>query len=194
MTESSFAAADGGERNPSASPSMRETVFSDLAWYGRPSAGRLFLTLLRSRTFRPIFTLRLVSATAGPLRLLASVAHRLACAGAAVDLPSGLRAGPGLKLTHGWGVVISPGCVIGRDVILMHGVTLGRRGPVQDCPTVGNRVFIGPNASVLGRVTIGDGATISAGCVVVEDVPPDTMVMIDKTVLVTRPHVRSAET
>jgi serine O-acetyltransferase len=172
---------------------LRDLVRGDLAWYGRPSPGRLLLTCLTSRTFRPVLTLRLVRATTGPAHLVARVAHRIACAKAGVDLPTGLTAGPGLKLTHGWGVVVTPGCVLGRDVILMHGATIGRRGAVDDCPTIGDRVFIGPNASVLGRVRIGDGATISAGCVVVQDVPADTMVMVDKSVLLHRPYVRPVE-
>lgn len=173
---------------------LRYEVREDLLWYGSPSWSRLITTLLKERTFRPVFTLRLVQHSPRLLRPLAALAHRAACSGAAVDLPSGVTAGPGLKVTHGWGLVVSPQAVIGRDVVLMHGVTLGGRGGRGGgAPRIGDRAFIGPNASVLGAVTVGVGATVSAGCVVVEDVPDSTMVMTDKSALVRRAYERPRE-
>lgn len=41
---------------------------------------------------------------------------------------------------------------------------------------IGNHVWIGLNATILKGVTIGDGAIIAAGAVVVQDVPPRTLV------------------
>lgn len=164
-------------------------VGEDLLWYGSPSWTRLITTLLKERTFRPVFTLRLAQHSPRLLRPLAALVHRAACSGAGIDLPSGVTAGPGLKVTHGWGLVVSPSAVIGRDVILMHGVTLGGRGD-KGAPTIGDGAFIGPNASVLGAVTVGAGATVSAGCVVVEDVPESTMIMIDTSTLVRRAYER----
>lgn len=168
---------------------LRYLIREDLLWYGPPSWSHLLATLLKERTFRPVFTLRLVQHAPRLLRPLAAVLHRVACSGAGIDLPSAVTAGPGLKVTHGWGLVVSPDAVIGRDVILMHGVTLGGRGD-RGAPVIGDGAFIGPNASVLGAVNVGAGATVSAGCVVVEDVPEATMIMVDTSALVRRAHVR----
>lgn len=41
---------------------------------------------------------------------------------------------------------------------------------------IGNRVWIGQGAMILNGVTIGDNAVITAGSVVIRDVPPDCMV------------------
>lgn len=175
----------------SAGHGLQQQVFEDLRTYGPPGVKQLVLSLYRDRTFRPVFTLRLAQrAAGGPWRRLANLAHRWACSRAAVDLPTSATVGPGLRLNHGWGIVVAWDAVLGRDVVLMHGATIGGRGAEGRSPRIGDRVFIGPNASVLGDISIGNGATISAGCVVVEDVPPDTLVTIDKKVLTQRRYVR----
>jgi len=96
------------------------------------------------------------------------------CNKAGIDLPNDLKAGPGLKFTHGWGAVLSPHAVLGRDVIVMHGATIGAMG--RQAPTIGDGVFIGAGAIILGGVHIGNGATISAGSVVTKDVEPHMMI------------------
>ncbi|MDQ4108523.1 MAG: hypothetical protein M3138_06930, partial [Actinomycetota bacterium] len=53
----------------------------------------------------------------------------------------------------------------------------GRYASVDCAPvTIGDHVFIGPRALVMIGVTIGDRAVISGGAVVVDDVPPLTVV------------------
>jgi serine acetyltransferase len=91
-----------------------------------------------------------------------------------IDLPLRLQAGPGLRLRHGFGLVVHPRTVLGRDVVLKHGVTIGHRGDENDdgpVPVIGDRVVFGPHSQVLGGVTVGDDARIGAGAVVVTDVP-----------------------
>lgn len=41
---------------------------------------------------------------------------------------------------------------------------------------IGDYVWVGVNATILKGVKIGDGAVVAAGAVVVEDVPPYTIV------------------
>ena len=79
------------------------------------------------RNFRPILTLRLIQALSGrgvfgraaalPLKLL----HRTFCWMAAMDFPYQTAIGPGLAITHGWGLVVSPGARIGANCTLFHG-------------------------------------------------------------------------
>ncbi|MCP5750224.1 serine acetyltransferase, partial [Klebsiella pneumoniae] len=84
---------------------------------------------LRERTFRPIVTLRLQERLRGtvPGKLLYPVlwiAHRFLCQFAAIDLPLKTAIGPGLAIIHGWGLVVTRGATIGRNVTLFHGVTI----------------------------------------------------------------------
>lgn len=79
--------------------------------------------------------------------------------------------GPGLKLYHGYALVIHDNAVIGSDCTLRHATTIGMRKGPADCPVIGNHVDIGSNSVVIGAIKVGDGATIGAGSVVVHDVP-----------------------
>lgn len=170
---------------------LSETLIEDAAWWYDGRSLRSVVLALRYRTFRPVFTLRLYQAARGRLpRLLLRIVHHAACQRAGIDLWPQTVAGPGLRILHGWGLVVNPRTRLGRDVVLMQGVTLGQRGRGGEAPVIGDRVLVGANAAVLGEVTIGDGATISAGCVVVTDVPPGTLVYTDAQQLVMRPLER----
>jgi len=144
---------------------------------------------LKERNFRPIMTLRLIqnlskrgsfaSAAALPLKLL----HRLFCWMAAMDFPYQTAIGPGLAITHGWGLVVSPGARIGANCTLFHGATLGRKDDIDadgnrrsGYPIIEDEVWIGAHAIVIGAVTIGRGARVAAGAVVTKDVPSGAIV------------------
>jgi serine O-acetyltransferase len=151
---------------------------------GRTSGGAILGLAMSKRTFRPVLTLRFCQWSAGrfrPLHLLARLLHRWTQAMAGMDLPSTLRAGPGLLLVHGWGIVVNKDCQIGSNVTLFNGVVLGRKdtltaaGRATAYPIVGNDVWIGPHAVVIG-VKVGDGAIVGPGSVVTKDVPPRCVV------------------
>lgn len=157
----------------------------------RASSGILdvLICVLTARNFRPLFSLRLIQATSSlglmgrilavPLKIL----HRFFCWIAAIDFSSETQIGPGLCITHGWGLVVSPGAVLGANCTLFHGVTLGRKDSidVSGCRTIGypvieDEVWIGPHAIVVGGVLIGRGARIAPGAVVIKDVPTGAIV------------------
>jgi serine O-acetyltransferase len=46
-------------------------------------------------------------------------------------------------------------------------------------PTIQDNVTIYSHATILGDITIGENAVIGAGVWIKNDVPPDTMVMLD---------------
>ena len=91
-----------------------------------------------------------------------------------IDLPVSVQAGPGLRIQHGFGIVIHPRVRLGSHVILKHGVTLGIRSAADltGAPTIGDGVIFGPAAQVLGRVTVGAESIVGAGAIVLSDVPP----------------------
>jgi serine O-acetyltransferase len=95
-----------------------------------------------------------------------------------VDIHPAARIGCGILLDHATGVVIGETAVVGNDVSLMQAVTLGGTGKASGDrhPKVGSGVLIGAGAEILGNIRIGDGAKISAGSVVLADVPPHTTV------------------
>jgi serine O-acetyltransferase len=146
----------------------------------RVSLAYIFRLVLTNRTFRPVFTLRLCQWTRDHVRSLlplARILHRWAQSQTAIDFPSGIKAGPGLTLVHGWGIVVNKDALLGSNVTLFNGVVIGRKDKITEhgretaYPVIGNDVWIGPHAIIIGGVRIGDGAIVGAGSVVTKDVP-----------------------
>ncbi|WP_214407133.1 serine O-acetyltransferase [Pseudonocardia lacus] len=176
--------------------SLKATVHADVTrYFGGYSRARLLRAVLLERTFRVVLTLRLCQAARAtgskPLLVAAILAHRVASAKAAVDLPWKTRVGPGFRLFHGWGAVVNTEAVIGADVSLFHGVTLGQGDRIAadgsrttGYPVIGDEVWIGPHAIIVGGVTVGRGARIAGGAVVTKDVPAGAMVAGNPAVVV----------
>ena len=97
----------------------------------------------------------------------------------AVEIPPLTKIGPFLRIFHGQGIVINNRTKIGSNCTLRHGVTIGNKGDDinnDKCPTIGNNVTFGAASIAIGPISIGDNAVIGAGAVVVDDVPPYTVV------------------
>lgn len=157
--------------------------------YGNFNWGHVIRGAIARRTFRPVVTMRLCQAVAacrGSLRFMLfplKVLHRFATHSAAMDFSWQTKIGGGIALTHGWGLVVNPGAVIGRNVTLFHGVTLGRRDRIApdgtrltEYPVIEDEVWVGPHAIIVGGVTIGRGSRIAGGAFVTESVPPYSVV------------------
>lgn len=145
--------------------------------------------LLIDRTFRPIFTMRLCNAAnclpksiKNIFLWIARFFHYRTQQLAGIDLPWETRISPGFRIMHGWGLVISAGTNIGRNVTVFHGVTIGKKKWVSSkiqassYPTVMDDVWIGPHAVIIGGVTIGRGSRIAAGTIITKDVAPYSIV------------------
>jgi len=87
---------------------------------------------------------------------------------------------PGVVVVHGFGMAISYAARTGTGCILSQHVTLGiGRDPVSGAtgaPVLGEHVVVGPGAAVIGPIVVGAHSKIMANCVVVESVPPHTIV------------------
>lgn len=141
------------------------------------------------RTYRPMVTLRLCQASRSwgvgkPLHYIFRWLHRSACNNAGIDLPWKTRIAGGFSLTHGWGVVINPNALIGKNVTFFNGVTLGQRDRIAKdgtrstgYPTIEDEVWVGPHAMIVGGVTIGKGSRIAGGAFITENIPPYSTVM-----------------
>jgi serine O-acetyltransferase len=109
-----------------------------------------------------------------------------------VEIPAGVRIGPGLCLIHPANILVGSPVQIGEDCLIFHEVTLGT-GPVPGCPKIGNRVDLYVGSRILGGVTIGDGTMVGANCVVTRHVPPDSVVVQSTRVVPRAMFARSPE-
>ena len=91
-----------------------------------------------------------------------------------IEIHPGAEIGRRFFIDHGNGVVIGETADIGDDVMLYHGVTLGGDSmvPEKRHPTLEDGVTIGAGATLLGPITVGREASVGAGSVVLEPVPP----------------------
>jgi serine O-acetyltransferase len=108
-------------------------------------------------------------------RYISEIARELT----AVEIHPGAEIGSDFFIDHGSGVVIGETAEIGNNVTLYAGVVLGGTSldKVKRHPTIGNNVVIGTGAKILGPITIGDNVRVGANSVVVEDVPPNCVVV-----------------
>jgi serine O-acetyltransferase len=101
-----------------------------------------------------------------------------------IEIHPGAHIGKRFFIDHGAGIVIGETTIIGNNVMLYHQVTLGatgwwRRGPgrlQKRHPTIEDDVTIGVGAAILGPITIGRGSKIGAMALVLESVPPNSVV------------------
>jgi serine O-acetyltransferase len=119
-------------------------------------------------------------------RMLTELAH----AETGIDINPGAQIGESFFIDHGTGVVIGETTIIGNHVKMYQGVTLGALSFPRDAcgllirgtkrhPTIQDNVTIYSHATILGDITIGKNAVIGAGVWIKNDVPPDTMAMLD---------------
>jgi serine O-acetyltransferase len=96
-----------------------------------------------------------------------------------IEIHPGATIGRKFFVDHGMGVVIGETSEIGDNVTLYHGVTLGGTTwkKIKRHPTIGNNVVIGVGAQVLGPIKIGDNSKIGANSVVVNEIPPNSIVV-----------------
>ena len=80
-------------------------------------------------------------------------------------------------LPHPYGITIHPLAKIGKNVIINQHVTIGnRKGLNPGAPTIEDDVHIFANAVILGNIIIGKGSVIGACALVLDDVPPYSVV------------------
>ena len=83
------------------------------------------------------------------------------------------------NLAHGLnGIIVSHEAHIGKNVSICHQVTIG--GGKGGAPTIGDNCFIGPGAKITGGIHIGNNVRIGTNCVVVEDIPDNATVVMNK--------------
>ncbi len=96
-----------------------------------------------------------------------------------IEIHPGAEIGSDFFIDHGAGVVIGETTVIGNNVTIYAGVVLGGTSleKKKRHPTLGENVVVGTGAKILGPVTIGDNVRVGANSVVVNDIPPNSVVV-----------------
>ena len=101
-----------------------------------------------------------------------------------IEIHPGAQIGKRFFIDHGAGVVIGETAVIGDNVMLYHQVTLGTTGwwrpspgrKQKRHPTIEDDVSIGVGAAILGPITVGRGSRIGGMTLLLESVPPNSVV------------------
>jgi serine O-acetyltransferase len=124
-------------------------------------------------------------------RLVSQVARVLT---GGIEIHPGATIGRRFFIDHGSGVVIGETAEIGDNVMLYHQVTLGATGWWKDMksgnkkrhPTIESDVVIGCGASILGPIVVGKGSKIGAMALVIDNIPPGSIVVNNPATLLRR--------
>ena len=105
------------------------------------------------------------------LRASHAILHAFTMITCGIHLPRGAHIGPGLRIHHFGGIVISSSAIIGKNCTLRQNVCVGTRYTSDDAPRIGDNVDFGVGAVVVGRIQIGNNVRIGANAVVLTDIP-----------------------
>lgn len=86
--------------------------------------------------------------------------------------------GPGLTIFH-YGTIIVGNATLGENCTLFPGVLIGKKTSTGRSANIGNNVYICSGTKIIGDITIGDNVTIGQNCVIVKDIPSDSVVVTD---------------
>lgn len=83
-----------------------------------------------------------------------------------------------------YGIFISGWAKVGENCTIFQQVTIGSNTLVdakkKGAPIIGDNAYIGAGAKIIGNVYIGKNARIGANCIVVDDVPDNATVVLEK--------------
>lgn len=93
-------------------------------------------------------------------------------------IPPGARIAASAQFGHnGLAVIVHPLCEIGEHCLIGPQVVLGGKAPIIGAPIIEDSVIIHAGAKVFGRIRIGRGSVVGANAVVMDDVPPRSLVV-----------------
>lgn len=93
------------------------------------------------------------------------------------------------------GIFVSLNARIGKNCTIFHQVTIGSNTLSDSknigAPQIGDNVYIGCGAKIIGGIKIGNNVRIGANCVVIEDVPDDSTVVLKKPRIIAHKMVKN---
>ena len=98
-----------------------------------------------------------------------------------IELKPNTIIGKGLRIEHGFSLVVNKNTIIGDNVLLRHSTTIGCKrlqdGTEGPSPVIGNNVEVGAHVAIIGDITIGDNVKIGAGTIVIKSIPSNVIVV-----------------
>lgn len=95
------------------------------------------------------------------------------------------------------GIYISNGASIDTGCIIFQQVTIGsntlKDSKKYGAPVIGKNVYIGAGAKIIGKVKVGNDVRIGANCIVVQDIPDNCTVVMDKPRVIEHKETRNNE-
>ena len=84
----------------------------------------------------------------------------------------------GLFLIHPYNIILHKDTRIGSNVTIYHNVTVATvwEGSKQGTPVLEDNVIIYPHSVILGNCSVGRNSIVGAGSVVLDNVPPNSIV------------------
>lgn len=80
------------------------------------------------------------------------------------------------------GIYISKQAKLGKNCTIFQQVTIGindiQSSKHFGAPIIGNNVYIGAGAKIIGKVKVGNNVNIGANCIVTEDIPNNSTVVM----------------
>jgi len=88
------------------------------------------------------------------------------------------------------GIFISGGASIGKNCVIFQQVTIGSNtlpdSKGKGAPCIGDSCYIGAGAKIVGNVRIGNNCRIGANCVVFEDMPDNSVAVLQRPNIIKR--------
>ncbi len=110
------------------------------------------------------------------------------CRNRGIEIPPQVKIGQRVKISHQGAIVFHPAVVIGNGCHIRHGVTLGTAGKSSSktAPTLEDNISIGAGVAILGNIIVGKGTRIGANVVLTESVPEDSIVVVERPVILVK--------
>jgi len=118
------------------------------------------------------------------LRLIARTISEEAKKETSIEIHPAAKIGDNFVIDHGANTVIGETVEIGNNCYILQGVVLGSRNITGNDsskrrhPKLGNNVEIASFVKLLGPINIGDNVFIGPGCIIAEDIPSNSNVLM----------------
>lgn len=91
------------------------------------------------------------------------------------------------------GIFVSKGAKIGKNCVIFQHVTIGSNtiltSKTKGAPIIGDNVYIGAGSVIIGGITVGNNCRIGANCIVVQNIPDNSLVVMEKPRIIQKGNI-----
>ena len=96
-------------------------------------------------------------------------------------------------IPHFHGIFIAGDAIIGKNCVIFQHVTIGSNTLPDSkglgAPNIGNNCYIGAGAKIIGNVNVGHNVRIGANCIVSQDVPDNSVVVLSGSTIIKKENM-----